>query len=153
MSADLRTARQPEHWPSWASVAEVSGVRSVAAFPLRCHGCTVGAVAVCRDATDPLSPAGERAVLALAMVTAARVAATRDAGRAEQLADQLQRALDSRVRIEQAKGVVATALGVTVDDAFRVLRRHARSTHRSIRDVAIRICGVRRRRGRRVGAR
>jgi hypothetical protein len=49
---------------------------------------------------------------------------------------QLERALRSRLRIEQAKGVMSERLGVTPDEAFAQLRASARSEHRSIDDVA-----------------
>lgn len=49
---------------------------------------------------------------------------------------QLQRALDSRVVIEQAKGMVAYMLGVDVKEAFEILRAAARRTRRTIHSVA-----------------
>jgi AmiR/NasT family two-component response regulator len=49
---------------------------------------------------------------------------------------QLQHALDSRVLIEQAKGVIAHTRNVTMDEAFRTLRDHARSNNVNLRDVA-----------------
>lgn len=55
---------------------------------------------------------------------------------AEQLAAQLQHALDSRVIIEQAKGVLARAHDVDVSTAFERLRRYARRNHRILHDVA-----------------
>jgi AmiR/NasT family two-component response regulator len=50
--------------------------------------------------------------------------------------EQLQRALDSRVVIEQAKGVLAERLGLPPEDAFEILRRAARSTQTPIHDLA-----------------
>jgi len=51
-------------------------------------------------------------------------------------AEQLQRALDSRVAIEQAKGYLARAAGVDVEQAFGMIRRYARATQRSLSQVA-----------------
>jgi len=56
-----------------------------------------------------------------------------------ELRRQLLTALDSRVVIEQAKGVLAERLAIPVEDAFRVLRRAARSTHTKIHDLALEV--------------
>jgi hypothetical protein len=58
--------------------------------------------------------------------------------------DQLQHALDSRVVLEQAKGILAERLGCTPDAAFDVLRRAARSARRNLHDLAaevVQTCG------------
>jgi AmiR/NasT family two-component response regulator len=49
---------------------------------------------------------------------------------------QLREALETRVIIEQAKGVLAAELGCSVDEAFGVLRDHSRSHNASLRSVA-----------------
>ena len=54
-------------------------------------------------------------------------------------AAQLQQALDSRVAIEQAKGIVAERYSVPLDDAFRLLRSAARSNRLSLHDLAARV--------------
>jgi AmiR/NasT family two-component response regulator len=54
----------------------------------------------------------------------------------EQLAEQLQTALDSRVVIEQAKGMVAAAEGISVEEAFTRIRRYARDRNLLLRAVA-----------------
>lgn len=52
------------------------------------------------------------------------------------LTEQLQTALNSRVLIEQAKGVLAERLGLDVADAFTVLRATARNGNRNLSDLA-----------------
>lgn len=59
----------------------------------------------------------------------------REVAEGERLAGQLQRALDSRVLIEQAKGAIRERHGVELDEAFESLRREARSHNRPLRDV------------------
>ena len=54
----------------------------------------------------------------------------------EQLSEQLQEALESRVVIEQAKGITAQQHAVTIDQAYQRMRRHARTSNASIRIVA-----------------
>jgi AmiR/NasT family two-component response regulator len=56
--------------------------------------------------------------------------------RAESVVTQLQTALNSRVLIEQAKGVLAERLDIDMNSAFSVLRDHARSTNRHLSDTA-----------------
>ena len=60
----------------------------------------------------------------------------------EQLSEQLQHALESRVVIEQAKGITAFKNAVTVDQAYRLIRRHARDNNASLRMVAEAIVAV-----------
>jgi AmiR/NasT family two-component response regulator len=62
------------------------------------------------------------------------------------LADEnanLQRALDTRVVIEQAKGVLAERFGLEVDEAFALLRRTARNHRMSIHALAGRVVATR----------
>lgn len=54
---------------------------------------------------------------------------------AERRAEQLQRALDSRVLIEQAKGMLAERHGMSPAEAFSVLRSHARNSNLKLREV------------------
>jgi AmiR/NasT family two-component response regulator len=53
----------------------------------------------------------------------------------EQRTEQLQGALESRTVIEQAKGVTAARRNVPVDDAFELIRRHARTHQVTVRAV------------------
>jgi AmiR/NasT family two-component response regulator len=55
---------------------------------------------------------------------------------AQMLAGQLQHALDSRVTIEQAKGVLSERTGLDAEDAFAALRRFARNHNLRLGDVA-----------------
>ncbi len=60
----------------------------------------------------------------------------------EQLSEQLQEALESRVVIEQAKGITAYKHAISVDQAYQLMRRHARNKNASLRVVAEAIVAV-----------
>jgi AmiR/NasT family two-component response regulator len=62
--------------------------------------------------------------------------------RQQQLSEQLQEALESRVVIEQAKGITAHKHAVSVDQAYQLMRRHARTNNASLRLVAEAIVAV-----------
>ena len=123
-------------WSTWAPRALAGGVCSVYAFPLRLGTQTFGALNLLGDGPAMMGADDRSAATALADVSAAVVATDRQARRAEQLTGQLQHALDSRVVIEQAKGVTSVALGVSVDEAFHVLRGYSRSRNRRLTDIA-----------------
>jgi len=67
----------------------------------------------------------QRLAQALADVATIGILQQRSAHRSAMLAEQLQAALDSRVVIEQAKGVLAERNRVGIDEAFAALRQHA----------------------------
>jgi AmiR/NasT family two-component response regulator len=54
---------------------------------------------------------------------------------------QLRRALESRIAIEQAKGVLSERFGVSPDEAFDAIRRAARNESRKLKDVAEEVLG------------
>jgi hypothetical protein len=56
-------------------------------------------------------------------------------------AAQLQQALDSRVVIEQAKGILAERYSIAVDEAFAMLRRGARTNRLRLHDLAAQVVG------------
>lgn len=79
----------------------------------------------------------------LAYMATAYVANAARLDQVRHTAEQLQEALDSRVIIEQAKGILAGERGITVDEAFAVLRSHARTNNVSLRAVANAVVNLR----------
>lgn len=135
INADL--AQAGDQWPRFAPRATAAGFRSVHAFPLRLRNEVIGALNVFGgEAGATLEDADVPIVQALADVAAIGLLQERAIRRGELLAEQLQGALNSRIVIEQAKGAVAQAHGVTVDEAFTIIRNHARRTNRRLVDVA-----------------
>ena len=102
--------------------AEAAGIAVVSAFPLRRRTRAVGAISVLAPGTGPLTVADADRVQLLARAAGIAIAQQREIRRSVLAASQLQRALDSRVVVEQAKGAVAARLGVKPDDAFGLLR-------------------------------
>jgi GAF domain-containing protein len=133
-SEDLRA--DGDHWPIFASAAVKNGINSVHAIPMRVHGRTIGALNLFRAGTGRLA---ERDVpLGQGMADIAAVALIQERAMRESrgVVQQLQTALNSRVLIEQAKGVLAERGDVSVDVAFASIRRYARAHNNRLSDVA-----------------
>ncbi|MFI7063738.1 GAF and ANTAR domain-containing protein [Kribbella sp. NPDC050124] len=122
-------------WPHYAPSARRLGVRGVHAFPLPMPGRTIGAMALLLDEVAGASSDSLENAQTLANTAALGVDSHR-ATENDVRVDQLQTALDSRVLIEQAKGLLSERLSLTPDQAFAVLRQHTRSHHLRLRDVA-----------------
>lgn len=135
--ADL--ASEAARWPGFVARAVARGIRAAFAFPLLNGEDCIGVLCVYREQRGVLGADLVRAGQAFADVAVAGVLQDRRIVSAEERAAQLQHALDSRVVIEQAKGILVERHKLAPDDAFDVLRRTAR-THRSkIHDVARRL--------------
>jgi GAF domain-containing protein len=125
-----------ERWPAFAERARAGGFRRVHAMPLRHGGLTVGALNVFHADGGASSDADLDIAQSLADMATISVLHHRALSHAVTVAGQLQRALHSRVAIEQAKGVVAERLHIDIDAAFGLLRGFARRTNEHIADVA-----------------
>lgn len=79
----------------------------------------------------------------LAQMTAELDKLARYADEQEKKATQLQLALDSRIVIEQAVGMLAERFTLTVEEAFELLRRAARDSRRDLRGVSAELTGSR----------
>ena len=135
VNADLRTAA--DRWPRFAPRAIADGFGSVHAFPLRLRTEVIGALNVFGDNVGGvLDDADVQIVQALADIAAIGLLQERAIRRGEVLTEQLQGALNTRVVIEQAKGAVAQARGISVDEAFTTIRSYARSNNRRLSDLA-----------------
>lgn len=123
-------------WPRFASLAEAAGYRSVHALPMRLRSDVVGTLNLFRSGAGRLSEADRRAGQALADMATIGILQNRSIQRNEVLAEQLRSALQSRVLIEQAKGVLAERGGVDVERAFQAMRHFARSNNLRLLKVA-----------------
>jgi GAF domain-containing protein len=140
--------QEAARWPEFAATAVRLSVAGVAGIPMRLADEIIGALNLYspeqREWTDEdISVAGVLADLATSYVVNASKLRQQ-----EQLSEQLQEALESRVVIEQAKGITAQQNAVTIDHAYVMMRRHARNNNASLRVVAQAIVAV----GLRVGS-
>ena len=129
-------AQAEDRWPVFTPRAIEAGVRSVHAFPMRLRSQVIGALNIFGEEPLPLGPSDAKIVQAMADVATIAILQERAISSAEIMTEQLQGALNSRIVIEQAKGVIARAHGVSVDEAFTALRTHARSHHLRLVDLA-----------------
>jgi transcriptional regulator with GAF, ATPase, and Fis domain len=133
--ADL-AAPAAERWPRFAAEARRTGFASVHALPMRLRNEVIGALNLFH--TQPAALTDESLALAQALADVATIGLLQERliRRGEVLAEQLQTALNSRVLIEQAKGVIAERNNTTVTEAFTLLRRAARDHNRRLSDLA-----------------
>jgi transcriptional regulator with GAF, ATPase, and Fis domain len=134
VNADLHA--NEHRWPRFAEAAEAAGYVSVHALPLRLRSTVIGALNLFCAQLGSLSEEDIRTGQALADVATIGILAQRNLQQAELLTTQLQTALNSRVIIEQAKGVLAERHQITVDEGFTLLREFSRSRNRLLSDVA-----------------
>jgi transcriptional regulator with GAF, ATPase, and Fis domain len=120
----------------FVQLAKVVGYHAIQSIPLRLRAETIGVLSLAETSPQSRAPLQFVLLQALAEGTTIGILNHRANKSANELNRQLQGALTSRVLIEQAKGAVAARLGVTVDDAFDLLRRYARGSNRKLHDVS-----------------
>jgi GAF domain-containing protein len=123
-------------WPEFSAEALKQGFRSVHATPLRLRGQTIGTMNLFSTHVGELAAADIAVAQALADVATIGILQERNIRSANLVSEQLQRALDSRILIEQAKGVVAATTGMSMNDSFTAMRKFARDRNLSLRKVA-----------------
>jgi len=129
-------------WPEFSATAARLKVAGVAGIPMRLADRVIGALNL--YASEPREWSDEDIAVAavLADVATSYVVNASKLRQQEQLSEQLQQALESRVVIEQAKGITAHKHKVSVDQAYHLMRGHARSNNASMRTVAEAIVAV-----------
>jgi GAF domain-containing protein len=126
-------------WPLFAPLAIGRGFRSVSALPLRLRRNVIGGLNLFQSGEQPIPDDDLAAVQAFADMATITILQHRATADATALNAQLTEALESRVLIEQAKGIFAERAGIEVDDAFQRLRHRARSTNVRLSDLARRV--------------
>lgn len=132
----VRLTEESERWPGFVRAARAAGFGSSHAIPLRQSDETIGTLDLYDPAPDPLQTEHIELAEAFAKVAAIGMLQHRSRVRSHRRAEQLQRALSSRVIVEQAKGILCERGQISADEAFERLRAFARSARLPLRDVA-----------------
>jgi GAF domain-containing protein len=134
--SDLDVGDTGQRWPDYSNAAKTAGIRAVAGIPMLAEGSAVGAVNLyCKE--PRIWPAEDlRAASVFANIATSYLVHASAARQHQRTAEQLQQALSTRLIIEQAKGVLATQGEIDMDEAFLLLRKHARNHGLRIHDVA-----------------
>ncbi|GAB2793363.1 GAF and ANTAR domain-containing protein [Streptomyces daliensis] len=125
-----------ERWPRFAEDARRRGFTAVHSLPLRLRQKVIGALNLFHTATRPQDPGVAEVAQAMADVATISVLQQRTAEDQSLLTQQLETALGTRVVIEQAKGKLSERYGVSLEEAFRLLRSYARSHNRRLTELA-----------------
>jgi GAF domain-containing protein len=123
-------------WPVFGPHASEVGFQTMCAVPLRIRTDVIGALNLFRGDDEPFTDAEMELAQAMAEMAAIALIQERALREHSLLTGQLQSALNSRVVIEQAKGMLAEYLNITVNEAFALLRSYAREHNRKLSQVA-----------------
>lgn len=123
-------------WPRFGPRALAAGFKSVHALPMRVRGQTIGALNLFRADEGQMDEEDVIIAQAMADMATITIVTQRAAADAQGVNEQLQTALNSRIVIEQAKGIIAEGLGLDMQAAFIRLRDHARSHNLKLGDTA-----------------
>ena len=127
---------QRERWPNFVAAAARGGFHAGHAMPMRLRDEVIGGLNLFGSDHRTLGPQEQRLAQAMADIATIGILQQRTVHRSSQIAEQLQTALDSRVVIEQAKGVLRQHGGLTMDGAYRAMRRFSRDHNRKLGEVA-----------------
>lgn len=134
--SDPDLAAADHRWPRFAPAAAHAGLSAVQAVPMRLRDQTIGTLNLFRDRPGAFDDGDKHIAQALADAATIGILQHRAITRQEVLTEQLQTALNSRVIIEQAKGVLAERLGMDPEGAFAALRSYARGHQQRLADLA-----------------
>ncbi len=133
---NLDAEQMRARWPNFSEAASQLGFRSVHALPMRLRDEVIGAVNLFSVAASILDDDDVAIGQAMADVATIGLFQERAVREGNVLAEQLQTALNSRILIEQAKGVLAERSEISVDEAFVLMRSYARRQGRTLTAVA-----------------
>ncbi len=133
---NVSVAARDARWPRFGHEARRLGFTTVHALPMRLRGQVIGAVNIFASNGSTLAPPEIEVGQALADVATVGLLQERSIREARLLNEQLQAALNSRIVIEQAKGMLAERLLLEMNASFETLRSYARNNNLKLSDVA-----------------
>lgn len=133
---NVKVADAQQRWPRFTAAALEAGMRSTHALPLKLRSRLIGAVNLFGEREQHLSEEDIALGQALADVASIGLLQQRVTREPPMLAEQLQSALNTRILVEQAKGILAEHSGLNPGDTFHYLRTHARSAGETLERVA-----------------
>lgn len=133
---DPHIADSPPEWAEFRDAAVALGLESLVAIPMRFRDTTIGVLSLYTDQSTNLDELDQRAAQALADAATISIIHERALHDNDLLHQQLTLTLNTRVVIEQAKGVLAQLHSISPNDAFTELRDYARSHDLTVNDVA-----------------
>ncbi len=123
-------------WPKFAPEAMSNGFQSVHALPMRLRGSVIGALNLFHANAEGIDDESLRAAQAFADIATIAILQYRATIESTMVVDQLTTALNTRILIEQAKGIIAERQALDMERAFAALRHHARDNNLRLTDVA-----------------
>jgi len=135
-SGALAGSQARHRWTEFGEAALSAGFRAVTAVPMRLRGQVLGALDL--FSTETVDLTDDDLTVAQALADLATIAILQDRATIDDrtLISQLRTALETRVLIEQAKGIVAQGAGLTMDEAFGHIRNQARNNNERLRDIS-----------------
>lgn len=125
-----------EKWPEFAAAAERAGVRAYLSAPIVVADEMLGSLNLYSSEERAFDPFDEALLRLFVTAASASITGFRRYERSRRLVEHLQRALESRAEIDQAKGVLMAAHGVDADEAFAQLVTESQQRNTKLRDVA-----------------
>lgn len=134
----LDSAEAAARWPAFTSRAREAGFAVTFAVPMRLRESPIGALNVFLGAgQDPPGPSDVQLTQAFADTATIGILQQRTVRHGEFLIGQLQSAVTNRIRVEQAKGILAERWGISLDSAYEELRRYAAAHRTPLSAVAL----------------
>jgi hypothetical protein len=134
-AADVTEDHLARRWPTLATSARSESIRAVASYPIIAADRVIGALGIYDSRPRSWDPDDLAATETLVLTASGYIAHLQRVSSLRETTGQLQRALTSRIEIEQAKGIVAATFDISVEDAFHRLRKTARDHNVRLHEV------------------